>query len=177
MSQDSDIDETLAIGYNIMMEAATSCTRETENESGNWSTAQPTWSRILQSQNDKLLPKSINCKGSLEMENKERPNDNDFKEHVVKLLKPENMSEKGEEVRENRGPYIPVLDDPLSMQEFMKSVNGINRNKGYSGIGLGVVQMLPEFWLPFFLLLFHIVFMSTNYPVIWYVLFNISSYF
>ena len=42
LRQDSDIDEALTIGYDIIMEAATSCTRETENAAGDWNAAQPT---------------------------------------------------------------------------------------------------------------------------------------
>ena len=167
LRHDSDIDEVLTMGYDIIMEAATSCTRETENASCGWDAAQPTWSRILESQDNKLLWRSVNWKGSLEVENKERPSDSNFKEHVEKLLNPKDTSDIGEEVLENSLPYIPVLDDPFSMQEFMESVNGINKNKSYSGVCPGIIQMLPESWLSFLLLLFNVVFMNMNYPVLW----------
>ena len=68
---------------------------------------------------------------------------------------------------ENDAPYIPVLDDPFSMQEMMEAVEGGNKNKSYSGICPGIVKILPELWLSFFLFIFNIVFMNMCYPVMW----------
>lgn len=76
------------------------------------------------------------------MENKERPSDSNFKEHVEKLLSPKDTSKIGQELLKNSVPYIPV-----HMQDLMEFVNGINKHKGYNGICPGIVQMLPELWL------------------------------
>lgn len=48
LMQDSNIDEAISIGYDIIMEAAMNCARETGNASGEWTEACPTWSKILQ---------------------------------------------------------------------------------------------------------------------------------
>ncbi|MPC54497.1 hypothetical protein E2C01_048416 [Portunus trituberculatus] len=90
-----------------------------------------------------------------------------FEEHVEKLLNPKDTPNIEEVVLENSVPYIPVLDDPFSMQESMESVNGINKNKSYNGICPGIVEMLPKLWLSFFMLLINIVFMNMKYPVMW----------
>ena len=65
--------------------------------------------------NNKLLWNLINWKESLEVKNKERPSDSNFKEHVEKLLNPRDTLEIEEETLENSVPYIPVLDNPFSM--------------------------------------------------------------
>ena len=94
LMQESDIDAALSSGYETIINTAKNCMRETQRATGDWRETESTWARIMHSNDNKLLWKSINWKGSLEIENKERPSDNNFKEHVEKLLNPENIPDK-----------------------------------------------------------------------------------
>lgn len=67
----------------------------------------------MQANDSKLLWNSINWKGKVDIKEVEGPNDDQFKEHVEKLLNLENIADIGDVDIENGVPYIPVLDDPV----------------------------------------------------------------
>lgn len=54
---------------------------------------------------------------------------------------------------ENNVPYIPVLDDPSSLDELNQAARSRNRNISYSGICPSLINILPFSWFLFILCL------------------------
>ena len=65
-----------------------------------------------------MIWKSINWKGNLQIENKEMPSDEQFKEHFENLLNPsDEQSTQSDETNNDdleHLPYTPLLDDAFS---------------------------------------------------------------
>ena len=166
----SNVDLALTSGLNSIVETTERCMKEpTTSTELEWDRNQLRWARILQSNDSKLLWKSINWKGNAELDGGEQPNDELFQSHFEKLLNPRN-TENIEDINienETNIPYIPVLDDPFSLRELDDVIYSTNRNKSYSGICPGVLSVLPANWLLFILTLFNVVFMNVSYPVSW----------
>lgn len=114
----------------------------------------------------KLIWKSINWKGSVECNDAENPDDEQFKEHFEKLLNPPDVENLDNDVPES-APYIPILDDPFTPSELDQALCNMNTNKSYSGLCPGVVKNLPVLWLSFLLSIFNAVFNSWCYPLAW----------
>ena len=128
----SNVDLALTSGLNSIVETTERCMKEpTTSTELEWDRNQPRWARILQSSDSKLLWKSINWKGNVELDGDEQPNDESFKSHFEKLLNPRN-TENIEDINienETNIPYIPVLDDPFSLRELDDVIYSTNRNK------------------------------------------------
>lgn len=151
--------------------AAVPTTRVTNRQrqvaaNNNWVSMEPRWKRILETNDTKMIWKSINWKGNVDQNKGDRPNDAQFKEHFEKLLNTEN-ARTSFSCDISTAPYIPILDDPFTYEELSHVNCDINVNKSYCGMCPGVFRMLPASWLMFFLTIFNIILMKVLYPQVW----------
>ena len=164
---DGDVSEAISRGCDVIMDIAARSTKNTPNIGNDWNQAQPRWTRLLECNDSKLVWRSIDWKGNVEIQDCEQPNDVSFKEHFEKLLDPEGVPDIEHVDIEDNVPYIPVLDDPFSIEELNGAVKFTNKNKSYSGICPGIVGMLPPSWFLFILTLFNVIFIRVSYPAVW----------
>ena len=121
----------------------------------------------MESQDSKTIWKSLNWKGTFENLEGTQPADSAFKNHFEKLLTQDNGPTSDEDNDIDNSPYVPVLDDPFTYNEFDKALNSVNSNKSYSGICPGILKALPNTWLMFFMLIFNSIFTQCVYPILW----------
>ena len=131
-----------------------------------WDDMCPRWSKILKSQNPKLIWKSVNWKGGLDNIKDNQPEESTFKTHFEQLFSQDNDM-NNEHIDLETAPYIPVLDDPFLPVEMDNAVKSLNSNKSYSGICPGILKVLPLSWFLYFLTIFNIIFTQTFYPCLW----------
>ncbi|KAK4322164.1 hypothetical protein Pmani_007075 [Petrolisthes manimaculis] len=143
------------------------CPNPESGQSNEWDMSEPMWKRILDSDDPKLIWKSINWKGGITQENEKKPEDDQFKYHFETLLNPnECREEQIDTIGNDVGVNIPILDDPFTPDEMMQAIHGMHKNKSYSGLCPGLVSQLSESWLMFILSVFNIVFLRVCYGVI-----------
>ena len=136
-------------------------------ETVTWDVNQARWKRILQSNEPKTIWQAINWKGGINESEESQPSDSQFKTHFEALLNPHD--ENGvEAVDVSESPYVPFLDKPFTGDELKFVMKSFEKNKSYSGICPGLVSVLPEAWIAFFLTLFNLVFLYACYSVFWY---------
>ena len=139
----------------------------TENQN-EWDTVNPRWKKILDSNDNKLVWGAINWKGGVSSTDCSRPSDNGFKIHFEGLLNPNNViPDDSKEISTEGTPYIPVLDDPITLNELERAVNKLNSNKRYKGVCPGLLRPLPSAWFVSLLSVINMVFFGVFYPLIW----------
>lgn len=164
-SDATDVEEAIKEGCRVITETAASHTRQgTTDADHHWDQAHPRWKRLLNTNDTKLIWKSINWKGNIENDSLNIPNDDQFKEHFEHLLGSQNVLDDDSFVN---SPYVPVLDDPFTIEELSHAVDNLNVNKSFLGICPGIFRKLPLSWLIFFLMILNFVFMRCCYPLAW----------
>ena len=149
----------------VVMEKASQSHRNLV-ETVTWDVNQARWERILQSNNPKTIWQAINWKGGINESEESQLSDSQFKTHFEALLNPHDKNgEEGVDVSES--PYVPLLDNPFTGDELKFVMKSFEKNKSYSGICPGLVSVLPETCIAFFLTLFDLVFLHACYPVSW----------
>ena len=158
----TDVSEVLMAGYNTIMECARRSTRRPARQDQTWEGDQPRWKRLLDGGDSKMIWKSINWKGNLQIENKEMPSDEQFKKHFENLLNPsDEQSTQSDETNNDdleHLPYIPILDDAFSEIEFDQAIKDLNKNKSYIGMCPALLNILDVTWRLFILTIFNVVF-------------------
>ena len=87
------------------------------------------WERILNSNDDKALWKSINWKGEVHTQPTDRPGDSEFQAHLENVLNPPDILLL-ELDNSDYLPYIPILDDPIDINEVQRVIDKqLNTNK------------------------------------------------
>ena len=165
VSDAASMEEVIMEGCRTVTEAAASHTRQDSLDPGHrWDQTHPRWKRLLDTNDPKLIWKSINWKGNFESDALTTPNDDQFKEHFEHLLGSQNIEYEDNLVD---SPYVPVLDDPFTMEELSQAVKSLNVNKSFLGICPGIMRKLPISWFTFFLAILNFVFMRCCYPLAW----------
>ena len=104
------------------------------------------WNYLLNIPNHKEMWKAIDWAGAINEKNYQtnnnRPDDNSFAAHLAALLNPPILPP----TLINIGIYIPLLDDPISLDETIRARNLLKANKapGHHGINPGLLKMLPD---------------------------------
>ena len=125
------------------------------------------WGKLLNLRDPKTIWKAINWRGEFELPGdiKDGPSDEEFTSHFGNLLGPT-------EGRDIDAPtvnmYVPVLDDPITMNEVVAEVKRLKSCKaaGTDGVPPGALKLLPSEWLGVICALFNVVF-SHGYPAQW----------
>ena len=130
--------------------------------------AQSRWQTLLQNKDTKSIWSSINWKGQFEPQNgqKHKPSDECFRRHFEKLL---NQDPPGDDlIIPFTDVCIPILDDPISIQEVKNTITKLRRDKasGVDGIPPGVLKLIEAEWLNVITFLFNMIFEGT-YPEQW----------
>lgn len=128
------------------------------------------WNNILHSTNDRQLWSAINWQGHLDTvagNCTEKPSDRIFCKHFETLLNPENARDPQEYEPQNI-LYIPVLDDPITIEEVDRCMKKLKSSKaaGTDGISPGIVKWLPVNWCILLTQIFNLVFIG-EYPLHW----------
>ena len=138
-----------------------------------WDTDIARWRRLMESDSPKDIWYAINWKGELNRkENKSSPSPGEFKNHFEKLLLvPEtNTSDTTTNVEHSLpSPYIPLLDDPITLEELETAVYRSDPNKACdrNGNSPGVTRILPHAMLVFILQMFNVILQSSMIPMEW----------
>ena len=132
------------------------------------SNAHARWQVLVAKKDPKLIWSSINWKGDFELNGNHRnkPSDEDFRQHFEKLLNPPTGYIDME--IPNSDMYVPVLDDPITPAEVDAAIRKLRRNKaaGIDGVPPGIFKLLSSEWLGILTVLFNLVF-SGKYPDQW----------
>lgn len=131
-----------------------------------WDQRYPRWKRLLDRGDPKTIWSAIDWKGKVSEGIFEGPEDDQFKTHFEELLNPR-VNEDEEDSDFAEAPYIPVLDDPFTINELMDVVKCLKTNKSFIGICPGLFAVLPLSWKIFFLTVFNFIFSYTCYPFSW----------
>ena len=114
-----------------------------------WDTELERWKRLMKSDSAKDIWLAINWKGELNRsENKSSPTPGEFKNHFEKLLLAPDMECADDEHQHEElvytSPYIPLLDDPISIKQFENATYESNPNKACdrNGNSPGLIRML-----------------------------------
>ena len=113
-----------------------------------------------------MVWKAIGWKGEVAEESIEGPTDSQFKAHFEELLKPL-MEQVNNAIDFDESPYIPVLDDPFTIEELNCVGRELKTNKSYIGICPMLFSILPPQWMLFFLAIFNWIFCFSSYPFTW----------
>ena len=126
------------------------------------------WMRLLKSNDQRSIWKAIGWDGGLDEKVFDTPSDAEFKVHFEDLLNPESL-EQSEIIDTTDSPYIPVLDDEITVREVIESASSSNENKSYVGVSPGIFKCLSPAWFIFVTQLLNLVFFNDNliYPVKW----------
>ena len=135
-----------------------------------WDTSIARWRRLLESDSPKDIWYAINWKGELNRkENKSSPSPGEFKDHFERLLLAPDVvfPDDGEDTTPS--PYIPLLDDPMTLEELETAVHKSNPNKACNrqGNSPGVTRLLPATILTFILQMFNVILQSSVVPIEW----------
>ncbi len=144
----ADVSAAISEGCRVIMDTATRFTIHRQTVGHSRDEANPTWKPLLDTNDSKLIWKSINWKG-VEDSDVQKPGDDQFKEHFEKLLNPPGLENLDNDEPEN-APYIPILNDPFTTSELNLALCNTKMNKSYSGLCPGVVKHLPVLCLLFF---------------------------
>ena len=81
------------------------------------------WTRLLKNNDLRTIWEAIGWNGELlESDETSVPSDEEFKMHFEKLLNPEDLEET-EHICVNDSPYIPILDDQITVNEVIETVS------------------------------------------------------
>ena len=107
-----------------------------------WDINHQRWKRLLDKDDPKLVWKSINWSAGVAENTEEQPDNDQFRIHFENLLNPPNTG-VDESLNVDSDPYIPVLDDPFTVQELDEVVKDLKKNKSYIGICPTLFSLLP----------------------------------
>ena len=119
----------------------------------NKSVSQTRWEQLLQSNDSRLIRKSVYWKGGMNETDEQQPSESQLKIHFDALLN--NRSQNDCEIDISESPCVPVLDDPFTAcsKEFGQ------KKKSYSGLCPGVIGMLLPEWISFFSVILNVLFL------------------
>ncbi|KAK3871109.1 hypothetical protein Pcinc_023755 [Petrolisthes cinctipes] len=139
-SEVCDVEAAVTEGYRIIRAAvaaaaaAVHTTRVTNQQqvtaNNAWDSLEPMWRRILETNDTRMIWKSINWKGNVDQNKDDRPNEAQFKEHLENLLNPEH-THAITSCDVSAAPYIPILDDPFTCEELSQVNCDMNVNSSY----------------------------------------------
>ena len=135
-------------------------------EQNEWDRNHPRWKRIFDANDSKIIWRAINWKGQVVDGADTQPSDIHFKMHFEKLFNPPSVN-FSDSVDVSSAPYIPILDDPFTIQELDIAVKGLKKDKSYIGLCPGLFAVLPLTWLTFFLTMFNFLLCNVMYPFVW----------
>jgi len=124
------------------------------------------WIWIQNTRDSRELWKSVGWNGKFTNGNSpDSPSDEDFRSHFNDLLNPPSDPL----VIPAPSPYIPILDDDITLYEVDQEVKRLKANKaaGIDGIPPGVLKFLPADWLVLLTILFNKLFANGMYPSQW----------
>ena len=133
-----------------------------------WDTDMSRWKRLLNSCDAKCIWKAINWKGCINDDSaKLEPAEQDFKKHFEELLNPQR--EPTADPKFENSPYIPILDDVISLQEVKAGIKDTNPNKavGLNGISPGIFRHISIPWLVVFTFIMNVAFDLLILPTSW----------
>ena len=107
--------------------------------------------------------KAIGWNGEPTEESSQVPSDLEFKIHFEDLLNPSNLDES---VPVQSNVHIPLLDNEIEPEEIEKARKSLNSNKGYIGVDIGFLKVLPGEWILMLVTIFNSIFFG-NYPSSW----------
>ena len=142
--------------------------RISQQEPEQWGN-QAKWTRLLKNNDLRTIWKAIGWNGEvLDSDESSVPSDEEFKMHFEQLLNPEELEET-EMIDINDSPYIPILDDQITVNEVIIAASKFNDNKSYVGATPGIFRCLPTAWIIFVTQLLNLIFFDNNfsYPVKW----------
>ena len=84
-----------------------------------WDTSLKRWTRLVNSNDSKIIWKAINWKGTIENPPKYNPPEKEFQKHFEGLLNPPNQPLLID-MSIYECPHIPILDDPINNDEVQK---------------------------------------------------------
>ena len=166
----SDIDNVLEGVRNVINSVAADCITKDEPV---WNTNIARWERLLERNDPKYIWKAINWKGNIEQEaHQAEPNAESFKEHFETLLNPTGTTMVSpEDSQSTNCPYIPILDDMITLDEMRTAVVESNPDKSndIQGVPPGAFKLFPEAWIQFLLLVFNLIMLHCKTPAAWIV--------
>ena len=127
--------------YKIIEFVARSCVKERDYNDDRWDTNNPRWKRLLDTSDSKVIWRAINWKGEISQTGSSQPSDVDFKTHFETLLNPKiNDVDEIDHVKTDAAPYVPVLDDPVTLSELEDVIKNVNTSKSFTGICPGLLK-------------------------------------
>ena len=164
-----DITDSLRTLTNTLYEVSEECKQKEECFYATSDKQRLRWKRILEVKDAKSLWKGINWNGEFqEVKEKERPPENAFQEHMERLLNPGDNETL--QYPESNQVSIPLLDDPIvygELSNVVKKQMKPDAGCGPDGTSPGTLNLLPESWLLFLLMILNTLFISGSYPVAW----------
>ena len=130
------------------------------------------WERLLNDRDDSQVWRAINWKGEWSDATNQTtagPTDDDFKIHFESLLNPPGNNGDIIPTDYTTITSIPILDDPISVNEVTEQVHKMKPDKacGPDGVSPGLLSLLPGQWILAITTLFNNVFLSGSYPEAW----------
>ena len=122
------------------------------------------WKKLLDSNDSRLIWKSIGWNGDIVTESEKKPSDSEFKKHFEELLNPQNVNTEIGSACSNIN--IPILDDEIDPNEVQDALRSSNSNKAFIGIDPGFLKILPMNWILLITVIFNRIFVGT-YPQAW----------
>ena len=137
-------------------------------EEKSWDIDTSRWKRLLNSGDAKCIWKAINWKGCINDSPKLEPSVQDFKKHFEDLLNPPREPTTTDANFAN-SPYIPILDDVISLQEVKAGIKDTNPNKAVvlNGISPGIFRHISIPWLVVFTFIMNVAFDLLILPTSW----------
>ncbi|KAK4327795.1 hypothetical protein Pmani_001743 [Petrolisthes manimaculis] len=77
----NNVSEIIKTSYETINRVAKMCPNPESGRRNEWDMSEPRWKQILDSEDPKLIWKSINWKGGITQENEKKPEDDQFKYH------------------------------------------------------------------------------------------------
>ena len=163
-------ENTIESSLNFLAENLYRCAEQSlKSKERHWDMNTERWKRLIDSNEAKDIWLAINWKGELSnKENKVVPSPEEFKIHFENLLLT-NTDNNLEDIETASSPYIPVLDDPIIMEEIVTCVNEIKPNKACdrNGNSPGFIKLFTPMILLFLLNLYNTIFQYTLIPIEW----------
>ena len=160
---DTVIDDFTSTINTVMKE----CKETRTEEPVEWGN-QAKWMRLLENNDSRAIWKAIGWDGGIDDKVSSAPSDEEFKIHFEELLNPESL-EESDVIDVGDSPYIPILDDEITVREVVESASTFSENKSYVGITPGIFKCFSPAWFVFITQLLNLVFFDNNltYPVKW----------
>ena len=127
------------------------------------------WERLVHDRDDKRVWAAIDWRGEcIENENAEvKPSNEDSRVHYDEIYYPVGSTTLVPNQCQS-DVFIPVLDEPIQVDEVMRQIYNMKPNKSCSpdSVSPGVVKYLPALWILTLTALFDVVLVSKHLPFI-----------